>query len=222
MMFEAFAGCHSPHTSGEPLRALDIQIPPPAYTGTPKSISWPYYVYDRFSFSPRAPFLAPAGCRNLAASRPVSSSDPMPIIGSIDQITDGDKGTQESSFVELGEGKQWVQIDLGQEARIYAIVVWHHYANPCIYKGVVVQVGMDPACEQDAMRVFNNDQDNSIGLGAGPDLLYWETNQGKLIDCKGVEGRYVRLWSKGNDSDDGNRYIEVEVWGMPSLGHDAR
>jgi hypothetical protein len=33
----------------------------------------------------------------------------------------------------------------------------------------------------------------SLGLGAGKDLNYIETYQGKLIDAKGVKGRYVRL-----------------------------
>ena len=36
------------------------------------------------------------------------------------------------------------------------------------------------------------------------------------MDTKGVKGRYVRLWSKGNTSDDQNHYTEVEVWGLPA------
>ena len=63
--------------------------------------------------------------------------------------------------------------------------------------------------------VFNNDRDNSLGLGAGTDLHYTETNEGKLIDSKGVHGRYVRLYSNGNTSDDLNHYTEVEVYGRP-------
>ena len=62
--------------------------------------------------------------------------------------------------------------------------------------------------------VFNNDQDNSVGLGIGNDLLYFESNEGKLIPAKGIKGRYVRLWSKGSTSDDQNHYTEVEVWGL--------
>jgi hypothetical protein len=63
--------------------------------------------------------------------------------------------------------------------------------------------------------VFNNDRDNSLGLGAGANLHYTETNEGKLIDSQGVQGRYVRLYSNGNTSDDLNHYIEVEVYGRP-------
>jgi hypothetical protein len=34
-----------------------------------------------------------------------------------------------------------------------------------------------------------------------------------LIDAKGVKGRYVRLYSKGNTTNKLNHYIEVEVFG---------
>jgi hypothetical protein len=61
--------------------------------------------------------------------------------------------------------------------------------------------------------VFNNDYDNSAGLGVGEDLGYVETSEGKLIDAQGVEGRYVRLYSNGNHLDGENHYTEVEVFG---------
>ena len=43
-----------------------------------------------------------------------------------------------------------------------------------------------------------------------------EDYQGKLIDCKGIQGRYVRLWSRENTADESNHYIEVEVHGTPA------
>ena len=43
-----------------------------------------------------------------------------------------------------------------------------------------------------------------------------ETSEGKLIDCKGVEGRYLRLYSKGSHVSDDNHYTEVEVFGKPA------
>jgi len=42
-----------------------------------------------------------------------------------------------------------------------------------------------------------------------------ETAEGKLIDAKGVQGRYVRLYSNGNSNNDLTHYIEVEVYGKP-------
>jgi hypothetical protein len=63
--------------------------------------------------------------------------------------------------------------------------------------------------------LFNNDADNSAGLGGGTDMNYIETNKGELINAKGVKARYVRLYSNGNNSNDLNHYIEVEVYGKP-------
>jgi hypothetical protein len=80
---------------------------------------------------------------------------------------------------------------------------------------VVVQVADDADFIENVRTVFNNDIDNSAGLGVGKDLHYTETNEGKLIDAKGVKARYVRLYSNGNTSDDLNRYTEVEVYGKP-------
>ena len=61
--------------------------------------------------------------------------------------------------------------------------------------------------------LFNNDHDNSAGIGEGKDMEYIETNQGKLIDAKGVQGQFVRLSSNGSTGSDMNHYIEVEVFG---------
>ncbi len=194
---------------------LEIKIPKPAYSGTPKQLPPGIGKVEKPTGKPRPPFLAPKGCKNLALKRPVTSSDPEPIIGKLEQVTDGDKEGVEGSWVELGPGKQWVQIDLGVQAQIYAIVLWHHHGEPRVYKGVVIQVSDDADFINNVQTVFNNDQDNSVGLGIGENLQYFESNEGKLMDTKGVKGRYVRLWSKGNTSDDQNHYTEVEVYGIP-------
>ena len=60
------------------------------------------------------------------------------------------------------------------------------------------------------------DLDNSAGQGIGKDQHYSETNEGELIDGKGVVAQYVRLYSQGNTSNDLNHYIEVEVYGTPA------
>ena len=82
-----------------------------------------------------------------------------------------------------------------------------------MYRDVVVQVSDDPDFISGVKTIFNNDQDNSAGLGIGKDREYFESDEGKLIDGAGVKGRYVRCYSKGNTSDAQNHYIEVEVWG---------
>ncbi len=195
---------------------LEIKIPKPAFSRTPFHPAPGLGRIEKPTAIPRPPFLAPKGCKNLASKAPVTSSDPEPIIGKLKQVTDGDKEGVEGSWVELGPGKQWVQIGLGQQAQIYAIVVWHYHAELRVYKGVVVQVSSDADFIKDVQTVFNNDQDNVVGLGIGDNPQYFETHEGKLIDTKGVKGRYVRLWSKGNTVDDQNHYTEVEVWGLPA------
>jgi hypothetical protein len=78
----------------------------------------------------------------------------------------------------------------------------------------VIQVADDPDFTKNVRTLFNNDADNSSGLGIGSDMHYVETAEGKLIDAKGVRARYIRLYSNGNSSNELNHYIEVEVFGM--------
>ena len=108
------------------------------------------------------------------------------------------------------------EIDLARRTNIYAVLVWHFHSQPRVYRDVVVQVSDDPNFRSGVTTIFNNDFHNEQGLGAGHDLNYIETYQGKLIDAKGVTGRYVRLYSNGNTSNKLNHYIEVEVWGKPA------
>ncbi len=127
-------------------------------------------------------------------------------------ITDGDKEAADGSFVELGPLKQHITIDLEAEYNIYAIVIWHYHKEARVFFDVVVQVANDPDFITNVKTLFNNDIDNSLGLGVGKDMHYTETAEGKLIDAKGVIGRYVRLYSNGSTSSDENYYIEVEVY----------
>ena len=79
----------------------------------------------------------------------------------------------------------------------------------------VVRVADDPDFITGVQTLFNNDVDNSSGLGVGKDLSYIETAEGKLVDGKGVEARYVRLYSNGSSANALNHYVEVEVFGKP-------
>ena len=203
-------------------------------------------------------FMVPQGTKLLSQGVKVTSSDEDPIYGNLDMITDGNKETPNREtpegeyYVELGDGLQWVQLDLGKPHALYAILVWHYYlprdqdylsvAEPPflarMYKDVIVQISNDPVFKQGVVTVFNNDHDNSTGLGKGKDATYIETSEGRWINPKGVEGRYVRLYSRGynclwNGSEDPkdnpynhhappnpdklritfNDYIEVDVYG---------
>ena len=74
----------------------------------------------------------------------------------------------------------------------------------------------DPDFVDKVRTIFNNDQDNSSGLGAGTDREFFETFEGKLIDAKGVKGRYLRFYSKGSTESALNEYTEIEVFGRPA------
>jgi hypothetical protein len=203
--------------NGEKLVPLEIKMPKPMFQGTPKNLK-PAPTLEKYSEKPRPAFYAPAGLTNLACEKKVTSSDNAPIVGELNLVTDGDKEGSDGSFVELGPGKQWVQIDLGAPAAIYAILLWHYHAEGRVYHDVVIQVADDPDFIENVKTIFNNDFDNSSGFGLGKQLEYIDDYRGKLIDAKDpkgepVKGRYVRLYSKGNTSNDMNHYCEIEVFG---------
>lgn len=194
---------------------LKTQLPPPLFVGTPAPLNVPNL--EPPTKGKRPDFMVPAGTVNLAKGKKVTSSDSNPNVGTLDMVVDGDKDGNEGSWVELGPGKQWVQIDLAKKADVYAILIWHFHAQARVYRDVVVQVSDDPTFKSGVTTIFNNDFSNEVGAGAGKDLNYIETYQGKLIDAKDAKGRYVRLYSNGNTSNKLNHYIEVEVWGKPAV-----
>lgn len=204
----------SEKSAGANLVPLPIELPKPMFVGTPKNIRTANL--EPQTGERRPPFLAPAGAVNVALGKDVTASDEEPVIGEIEMIVDGDKEGADGSFVELGPGVQYVQIDLGAKHEIYAVVAWHFHAQARVYRDVIVKVADDPDFLTNVTTVFNNDHDNSSGNGIGADKEYIETNDGKLFDCKGIQARYVRLYSNGSTSNDLNHYIEVEVYGKPA------
>jgi len=197
--------------AAEKLVPIDIVLPRPMFVGTPKPARVPNL--EKPLGKDRAPFLAPEGVTNVASGKPVTSTDPEPIIGDLEMITDGDKEAADGSYVEFGPMKQSITVDLGAEYEIYAILFWHYHKEGLVYFDVVAQVASDPDFITNVHTLFNNDDDNSSGFGKGDDMHYVETNEGRLVDAKGVKGRYVRLHSNGNNANEYNHYIEVEVFG---------
>jgi len=202
-------------TSGAEMAPLPIKLPKPMFVGTPTNIRGVTNLEKPLG-KPRPPFYAPAGTTNVAAGKPVTSTDPEPIIGELSYVTDGDKEATDGSYVELGPFTQSVTIDLQAQYNIYAVLFWHYHKQQRVYFDVVVQVSSDPDFITDVTTLFNNDIDNSAGLGIGKDMHYVDTAEGRLVDAKGVQARYVRLYSSGNNADDLNHYIEVEVFGKPA------
>jgi hypothetical protein len=195
------------------LEPLPIVLPKPLFEGTPAPPNVPNL--EKPLGRPRPPFLAPAGVANVTLRKAVSSSDSEPVIGNLEMITDGNKTGTDGSFVELKPGVQSVVIDLESKHTIYAILMWHYLKEARAYADVVVQVADDPDFITNVRTLFNNDSDNAAGFGIGKDLRYVETAEGKLIDAKGVEARYVRFVSNGSDKTKTNHYVEIEIFGKP-------
>ncbi|MBI5835301.1 MAG: hypothetical protein HZB16_23585 [Armatimonadetes bacterium] len=196
---------------------LPLKLPRAAFAGTPKEL--PEGVENVEPVPTEAQFKAalpqvPASIAQVAIKKGVTSSAKA-YSGSLELITDGQKEAYEDTAVELKPKTQWVQIDLGAAKTIYAIELWHFHLEPVIFHDIVVQISNDPTFQSGVTTVFNNDKDNSSGLGAGSNREYWETNLGKVIGGRQTSGRYVRCYSRGSTYTDSlNRYTEIEVWAL--------
>jgi len=200
------------------LTPIPLVLPPPAMKGTPQALPTNTTALPLTSDA-RPPFLAPKGVVNVALGKPVSASDTNLISGELKQITDGKKESFEENVVTLRRGLRWVQIDLQGEYKLYAVVIWHEFDKPIVYRDVIVQLSDDPEFKTGVQTIFNNDQMNAAGFGVGTDREYFEnslTAAGKLIDAKGIQARYIRCYSKGSTESALNGYIEVEAFGLPA------
>lgn len=192
---------------------LKVEVPKPLFAGTPKPVQLANLEPAGIK---RPEIMVPAGTTLLSRGKTVTASDPLPVIGELSYITDGDKTGVDGAYVELGPGTQWVQVDLGAPAKIAAVAVWHFHSQARVYHDVVIQLSNDKDFKSGVTTIFNNDDDNSSKLGKGTELAYIETNSGRVVDAKGETARYVRLTTNGNTSDELNHYCEVEVFGTPA------
>ncbi len=193
---------------------LKLELPKPMFVGTPKNIRTPNL--ERITGKPRGPFYVPKGTILLSMEKVVTSSDYEPVIGDLEFVTDGEKTGEDGYYVELGPSVQWVQIDLGQSYSLHAVLIWHFHSQARVYRDVAIQVSDDPDFIEGVQTIYNNDHDNSAGIGIGRDKEYIETSDGRLIDPRGVTARYIRLYSRGNTSNERNHCVEVEVYGTLS------
>ena len=97
---------------------LKLELPKPLFAGTPRPIQLPNLEKPRSGKRPD--LMVPAGTVNLSKGKTVTSSDPLPVIGELTFLTDGDKSGTDGTYVELGPTPQWVQIDLGASAKVAA------------------------------------------------------------------------------------------------------
>ena len=111
------------------------------------------------------------------------------------------------------------QVDIGGPWPIDSLRVWHELSDSrrIRYKDVVFRISTTADFSSDVTTVFNNDLDNSLGLGAGTDGEYDETESGKIVHFPQTRARYIRLHTFGNNHDDQNRLLEVMVGQRASL-----
>ena len=172
----------------------------------------------------RADFMVPEGLVNLAQGCPVTLVDGNPdgISGALSRITDWNKKSNEDDYVEFlpNDMLQTIQIDLGAEREVVCVVIWHYYKNAVVYRDVIVQCAEDADMKTNHAILFNNDYDNSAGLGKGTDQPYFAGWWGEIVDARphgrltnGRRARYVRVSTCGGEAGEDTRFVEIAVYG---------
>ncbi len=194
--------------------ALKLQLPAPTRKGTPEDLPAGPNIEPNSDKAGAALMIA-KGAKNVALGKPATSSV-KPFTGELSQITDGKKEAFDYDTVEMKKGSQWVQVDLGESFSIEAIAIWHDHRYIQVVHDVIVQVSDDPEFKSGVTTLFNNDTDNSSGLGVGTDREYFERHFGRVFDGKGAKARYVRGYTKGSHLSALNCWQEIEVYALPA------
>ncbi|WP_219639653.1 discoidin domain-containing protein [Cohnella sp. CFH 77786] len=164
---------------------------------------------------------------NVARNKSVTTNGTVSQGGPISILTDGVTARDQYALISVSSGPKWVQVDLSQAYGIKKINIRNDWgATSDTYRtgrDHVVQVSNDPTFATGATTVFNNDQDNSSGLGVGTDAEYQEPpdGSGKTITLPStINARYVRFWANGHVRVSGeykavNTPVEIEVYADP-------
>ncbi|HZG76888.1 MAG TPA: choice-of-anchor Q domain-containing protein, partial [Paenibacillus sp.] len=126
----------------------------------------------------------------------------------------------------VSDGPKWAQVDLGQAYSVARLNIRNDWGASGTYrtgKDLIVQLSNDPTFASGVTTVFNNDGDNSSGLGAGADAEYVEPGDGSgkdILLADPVSARYVRYWANGHVRVNGTvnavaTPIEIEAYADP-------
>ena len=195
--------------------ALTLQLPAPTLKGTPEQLPTGPNIEANSDKAPAAAQIA-KGAKNVALGKQVTTSVKPFSETQPEAITDGKKEAFDYDTVEMKKGTQWVQVDLGEAYKIEAIAIWHDHRYIQTMHDVIVQVSDDPEFKTGVTTLFNNDTDNSSGLGVGTDREYFERHFGRVFDGKGTKARYVRGYTKGSHLSALNCWQEIEVYALPN------
>jgi hypothetical protein len=198
----------------KPTVPLTLNLPLHTLKGTPEDLPTGPNVEPLSDVAP-TPVQVPKGVVNVAAGKTVTSSVP-PYLGELARITDGKKEPVDDDAVEFKKGSHWVQVDLGQSFAIQAVAMWHDHRYVQAMHDVILQVSDDPEFKTGVTTLFNNDTDNSSGLGVGTDREYFELQFGRVVPAKGIKARYVRGYTRGSNQSSLNCWQEIEVYALPA------
>ena len=198
----------------KPTVPLTLDLPSHTLKGTPEDLPVGPNTEPLSDKAP-TPIQVPKGVTNVAAGKPVTSSVP-PYLGELIRVTDGKKEPSDDDAVEFRKGTHWVQVDLGESFAIHAIAMWHDHRYVQIMHDVILQVSDDPAFKSGVTTLYNNDTDNSSGLGVGTDREYFEMQFGRVVAGKGIKARYVRGYTRGSNQSSLNCWQEIEVYALPA------
>jgi len=199
---------------GDAKQALVLEFPAPTLKGTPEQLPEGPNIEPN-SDKPRPALMVSKGVKNVALGKPVTSSV-KPFTGEMEQLTDGKKEAMDFDTVEMKKGAQWIQVDLGAPFSLQAIAIWHDHRYIQVIHDVILQASDDPEFKTGVTTLYNNDTDNSSGLGVGSDREYFERQFGRVFDAKGVKARYVRSYSKGSNLSALNCWQEIEIYALPA------
>jgi len=94
--------------------------------------------------------------------------------------------------------------------------MWHDHRYVFVMRDVILQVSNDPEFKEGVTTLYNNDLDNSAGLGVGTDREYFELEFGRVVKADGIKARYVRGTTRGSSQSALNAWQEIEVYALPT------
>jgi len=200
--------------AGATKEALVLELPAPTLKGTPEQLPEGPNIEPN-SDKPRPAFLAPKGVKNVGLGKTVTTSV-KPFTGELEQLTDGKKEAFDYDTLEMKKGAQWIQVDLGAPYTLEAIAIWHDHRYIQVMHDVIIQASDDPEFKTGVTTLYNNDTDNTSGLGVGTDREYFERHFGRVFDAKGAKARYVRGYTKGSNLSALNCWQEIEIYALPA------
>ncbi|HZG58843.1 fibronectin type III domain-containing protein [Paenibacillus sp.] len=138
-------------------------------------------------------------------------------------VTDGDRSTTEYALIATDTGAKYIQLNLGEPFAITKVNLLNDYNpdSPRTGKDLIVQLSNDPTFSTGVATIYNNDADNSVGLGAGADAEYVEPSTGAGLTVtlgSPISAQYVRYWANGHTRTQTGAYnavntpVEVEVY----------